>query len=86
MKKNNNHNRLKVVLAGAGKDIKPAYAAESRKVYRYDVTTPEGRNKGLGLCGFESYLEQEGIAKGTYEIALCIGKKIVRTGKTVVID
>lgn len=82
-KKNNNHNKLKVILTGSDTDDKTAYAAEAGTVYRYDVTTPEGRNKGLGLCGFECYFTQGGIKTGKYEVLLCIGKKVVRTGKMI---
>lgn len=79
-KKNNNHNHLKVILIH---ENGTAYMAETRKVYRYDVTTPEGRNRGLGLCGFESYFLQEGLVKGSYEIGLCVGGKMAGTGKRI---
>ena len=51
-KKNNNHIKTKILLQDAtGK----TFEMNTIRLYRFDVATPDGRRRGLGLTGFETY-------------------------------
>lgn len=70
-KANNNHNKVKVLLKGTQG---LTYLLDSEKMYRSDVARPDGKRRGLSLCGFETVFLQEKVKPGKYRIGLVIGK------------
>lgn len=78
-KKNNNHNKIKVVLKSEDK----SYLVEARSMYRGDVTRNDGTRKGLSLTGFEAVMLKKPLPKGNYRIGVAIGKVYVMYDKYI---
>lgn len=81
-KKNNNHGKVRLILKNEAGEV---YFVDTEKMYRQDVVTPEGRQKGLSLAGFEVVFLKDAVPAGKYEIGLAIKKLYVMTGKTVTV-
>ena len=82
-KKNNNHNKVCVILKNEAGEV---YTMKAERMYRGDVATPQGRRKGLSLAGFETVFLKKDIPAGRYEIGLAIKKLYIMTGKGFTIE
>ena len=82
-KKNNNHIKTKILLQDAtGK----TFEMNTIRLYRFDVATPDGRRRGLGLTGFETYFIQDAVPAGIYRVGIVINKKIKMTERTIILS
>lgn len=79
-KKNNNHNKLKLVLKNE-KNV--AYILDTERMYRSDVTRENGKRKGLSLAGFETVFLKGSLPEGRYKIGVAIGKLYAMSDKVV---
>ncbi|MGN0514543.1 MAG: glycosyltransferase [Lachnospiraceae bacterium] len=82
-KKNNNHIKTKILLQDAtGK----TFEMNTIRLYRFDVATPDGRRRGLGLTGFETYFIQDAVPAGTYKVGIVINKKVKMTEHIIILS
>ncbi|MGN0142133.1 MAG: glycosyltransferase [Roseburia sp.] len=82
-KRNNNRNHVRVVLQSGDGNL---FLAPTRKLYRGDVTSPEGTHRGYGLVGFETCLKLERLKPGTYRLGIAIGNFFTVTEQKIVIE
>jgi glycosyltransferase involved in cell wall biosynthesis len=70
-KKNNNHNKIKVILKNNENGY---YFADTQLMYRNDIVRADGSRKGLALTGFETVILKSRIKPGRYQVCVSIGK------------
>jgi hypothetical protein len=75
-KRNNNRNHIRILLAQTDgtKDSGFVYLADTRKIYRGDVTSPQGARRGYALVGFEARVKLDALVPGSYQVGISIDK------------
>ncbi len=81
-KKNNNHNKVRIILKSQDK----TFMADAKNMYRGDVVRADGTRRGLSLAGFESVMLKKPLPKGRYRIGIAVGKVYVMYDKYVEIN
>ena len=73
-KKNNNHNKIKVVLKSEKGE---SFLVPAQRIYRQDIVNEKGKRRGLTLVGFEAVVLKDSLPKGRYQIGVSIQKLYV---------
>lgn len=77
-KKNNNHNKVKIVLKNESGE---SFVVSTERLYRQDVTASDGRRRGMSLVGFETVFLRDAVGEGKYQIGIAVGKLYVMCDK-----
>lgn len=82
-KKNNNHNKVEVILKND--NDQSVYRVKTKHMYRPDVASLEGIHKGYALSGFETLILKNDLKPGSYTVGASIGRRYVCSNRKVVI-
>ena len=74
-------NRIKIMLLGREK----SYICSTRIERRTDVADLFNDQTGIEFCGFTMAADRDKIEKGSYETAILIGRKYIRTGRSLTV-